>query len=185
MDVFPRLAVVLLMTPGLVFAQPRHSPYVGQEQRQIKALSDAELQALLDGRGLGLAKAAELNHYPGPMHVLELATQLHLSEAQRTATQQIYDRMRAEAVRLGQQIVAQERELDRLFADHNAAGPKLQAVVREIARLQGELRLVHLQAHVDMKALLSPEQVATYDALRGYGTPAHPSAPLQHRHGRQ
>lgn len=185
MYIFPWLAVVLSMTPGLVFAQHRHSPYVGQEQRQIKALSDGELQALLDGRGMGVARAAELNHHPGPMHVLELAHQLHLSEAQRTATQQIYDRMRAEAVRLGQQIIAQERELDRLFSDHDAAGPKLQAVVREIARLQGELRLVHLQAHVDMKALLSPEQVATYDALRGYGTSAHPSAPPQHWHGRQ
>jgi Spy/CpxP family protein refolding chaperone len=175
---------MLLILPALALTQHSHAPYAGQEQRQIKALSEAEVQALLDGRGMGLARAVELNHYPGPMHVLELASQLHLSEDQRTATQQIYDRMRAEAVRLGQQIVAQEGELDRLFATNDTAGAKLQAVVQEIARLQGELRLVHLQAHIDMQALLSPEQIATYDALRGYGAHDQPSAPPQHRHGR-
>src|SRR5690606_32238709 len=108
---------------------------------------------------------------------------LQLSETQPRATQQIYDRMHAEAVRLGQQVVAQERELDRLFADYDTAGPKLQAVVREIARLQGELRLVHLQAHVDMTPLLSPEQIAAYDALRGYGARSHRAAQPQHLYG--
>src|SRR5262245_46650234 len=42
------------------------SPYAGQEQRAIKALSDEEIRDLLEARGMGLAKAAELNPYPGP-----------------------------------------------------------------------------------------------------------------------
>ena len=178
------LFVALLITGGFGSAQPSRSPYTGQEQQEIKALSDAEIQALLNGRGMGLAKAAELHHHPGPMHVLESAAPLHLSESQRTATQQIYDRMHAEAVRLGQLIIAQEQELDRLFAHRDTAGSKLPDVVREIARLQGELRLVHLQAHVDMQAVLAPEQIATYDALRGYGANAQPSGPAKHQHGR-
>jgi hypothetical protein len=169
MDARVWLCALLLASPGLASAQHQHAPYAGQEHRQIKALSEAEVQALLQGRGMGLAKAAELNHYPGPLHVLELAAALQLSEAQRTAVQQIYDRMHAEAVRLGQLIIAQEQALDRLFARDAAAGPPLPSTVGEIARLQGELRLVHLQAHVETRALLAPEQVATYDALRGYG----------------
>lgn len=184
MDTLAWLLVALSMTWGLASAQPSHSPYAGQEHQAIKALSEAEIEALRQGRGMGLAKAAELNHYPGPMHVLELADSLQLSEVQRTATQQIYARMHAEAVRLGPLIVAQEQALDRLFAHQQTVGSKLQEVVREIARLQGELRLVHLQAHVDMQAVLAPEQIATYDALRGYGAHSHPSGPATPHHGR-
>ncbi len=33
---------------------------------------------------MGLALAAELNGYPGPAHVIELADSLELTEAQRT-----------------------------------------------------------------------------------------------------
>ena len=54
-------------------AEEKPSPYAGQQARQVKALSKAEIEGLLAGRGLGYAKAAELNHYPGPRHVLDLA----------------------------------------------------------------------------------------------------------------
>jgi hypothetical protein len=40
------------------------SPYVGQEFREIKALSPQEISDYLSGKGMGLAKAAELNGYP-------------------------------------------------------------------------------------------------------------------------
>jgi Spy/CpxP family protein refolding chaperone len=177
------LFAVLLLTAGSASAQHRHSPSAGQEQQEIKALSAAEIQALLDGRGMGLAKAAELNHHPGPLHVLELAAPLHLSDAQRQAVQQVYDRMRAEAVRLGHLIVAQEQALDRLFTNADVASNTLQDVVRDIARLQGELRLVHLQAHVDTKVLLAPEQRVRYDALRGYAAQEHQATPVTPQHG--
>jgi len=42
---------------------------------------------------MGLAKAAELNHYPGPRHVLDLASELKLSEEQRLRIEQIYNTM--------------------------------------------------------------------------------------------
>ena len=45
----------------------------------IKSLSQDEQSALLAGRGMGLARPAELNGYPGPTHVLELAAQLDLN----------------------------------------------------------------------------------------------------------
>jgi hypothetical protein len=52
------------------------SPYAGQERHDIKSLSPQEVTALLAGQGAGFAKAAELNGYPGPAHVIELADQL-------------------------------------------------------------------------------------------------------------
>jgi Spy/CpxP family protein refolding chaperone len=174
------MIVALMALPGLAPAQHSHAPYIGQEARQIKALSEDDLQTLLDGRGMGLAKAAELNHYPGPLHVLELAAPLHLSDAQRAETQRIYDQMRQEARRLGQLIVAKEQELDRLFATQEVNAASLHVVGSEIGRLQGDLRLVHLQAHLDMKRLLSPEQISAYDELRGYRLDGQTEASPRH-----
>ena len=36
----------------------------------IRGLSEQEIDDLTNGRGMGLARAAELNGYPGPLHVL-------------------------------------------------------------------------------------------------------------------
>ena len=81
----------LLIGAGSVFGQHMHqpahnaSPYAGQQTREIKALSSTQTADLLAGKGMELAKAAELNGYPGPMHTLELATQLELSTEQKQA----------------------------------------------------------------------------------------------------
>jgi Spy/CpxP family protein refolding chaperone len=178
------VCVVLMLVPTLSPAQSGHSPYTSQEARAIKALSDDEIQALLNGQGMGLAKAAELNHYPGPRHVLDMASQLGLSETQRTEVQRIYDRMHHEAIRLGNLLIAKESELDRLFANKEIDAPTLQRVAQAIAQLQGELRITHLQAHLDMKHILSSDQVAQYDVLRGYRASGQADAPSTHQHGK-
>jgi hypothetical protein len=75
------VAVFILTAP--VFADAPPTPYAGQQTRAIKALSDDDIASLLKGEGMGMAKAAELNGYPGPIHVLALAPQLKLTEPQR------------------------------------------------------------------------------------------------------
>lgn len=156
------------------FAQAHtHTPYAGQQDRPIKALSPDEVEGYRSGAGMGLAKAAELNHYPGPRHVLDLADRLGLTADQRTRTQAVYDAMHAEAVRLGRQIVAEEAALDTLFAAGTADADRVRARTAEIGTLQGALRFVHLRAHLQMKEILTPEQVRRYDHLRGYGDAGH------------
>ena len=59
-----------------------HSSYAGQQQRSIKSLSDDDIVELQRGGGWGLAKAAELNGVPGPLHLLELKDKIPLSEDQ-------------------------------------------------------------------------------------------------------
>jgi Spy/CpxP family protein refolding chaperone len=170
---------VLLLVSAASYAQ---TPYAGQENREIKALSAEEIAAYLKGEGMGLAKAAELNQFPGPKHVLELATQLQLSEKQVAETKKVFDVMRAEATRLGKLVVDKERELDLLFAQKRIDRKKLRAVVNEIAHLQARLRAAHLQAHLDVRQLLSSAQIEKYVELRGYknGAEHHPS---KHRGG--
>lgn len=158
---------VFLISSTLALAQSDQRPYAGRERSAIHPLSAQEAQELLTGQSMGLADVAERHHYPGPKPVLDLASQLHLSEMQRAATQKIYDHMHAEAVRLGRLVVDKERELDHLLAKDDVDSTTLDRMIREIAKLRGELRVVHLQAHVETTQLLSPEQIKKYGELRG------------------
>jgi len=163
------LTVVLVLAASNVFAN-QAAPYAGQEQRTIKALSADEIQSYLNGKGAGLAKAAELNHYPGPAHVLELADKLELSAQQKARTEAIFKAMQADAIRWGQALVDKEQELDRRFASAAITPQELRSLLEQIGKLQAEVRRAHLQAHLQQRAVLSVEQVAKYDSLRGYGS---------------
>ena len=145
-----------------------HSPYAGQQSREIKALSDAEVKDLLAGAGMGMAKAAELNRHPGPMHALELADRLALTPGQREALASLMDRHKAGARRLGERVVALERELDALFAHGKATPDEVQRLGVAIGEAQGRLRAEHLVTHVETTRLLTPGQVERYVQARGY-----------------
>jgi Spy/CpxP family protein refolding chaperone len=135
----------------------------------VKTLPPEEQAALAEGGGAGMAKPAELNGYPGPKHVLELAEQLALTAAQRGRAEALFSAMQAQAVGLGAQVLGKEAALDRAFAERRAEPAAVEALVREIATLRGELRLVHLRTHFEMAGLLDPGQTQTYLRLRGHG----------------
>lgn len=146
----------------------QNSPYSGEEKRAIKAISDDDIKNYLEGNGMGFAKAAELNGFPGPKHILENESNLGLSAEQKKAVQDSFDKMQRQAIELGGQIVENEKQLDALFGKSEITNETLQTETRKIAELQGSLRNVHLQAHLEMKKILSPEQVEKYNRLRGY-----------------
>lgn len=147
---------------------PQAGPYAGLEQRPIKALSDQQIADLRAGRGMALALAAELNSYPGPLHVLELADALALGPDQRARTQALHDEMKAETVLIGEKIIAEEAMLDRLFSDGSITPTELASATARIGAAQGDLRAAHLRYHLMMKGLLSPDQIRRYDEQRGY-----------------
>lgn len=161
-----------ILISSLSFSVSVHaqSPYAGQESRQIKALSRQQVRDYLDGKGMGYAKAAELNHYPGPRHVLDLAKELGLTQEQKARTQLLFDSMKARAVDLGKQLVEKEKELDRQFSNASISDSELNRLVSDIGALQARIRYVHLSAHLNQKELLSKEQIQRYDQLRGYGS---------------
>lgn len=159
------LALIGLAALG---ADPATSPYAGLESRDIKALSDGEMDSLRSGQGMGFGLAAELNAFPGPKHVLDLAQPLELNEKQLRQTAAVFDRMHADAVRLGQDVIEGEQELERLFASGTTDRESLRDTVLRVGQLRAALRYVHLAAHVDMREILTAEQVRRYDALRGY-----------------
>jgi Spy/CpxP family protein refolding chaperone len=173
-------ALVAVLVGAAPAAWPQtHQPYAGLQARPVKALSDQQIADLRAGRGMGLALAAELNGYPGPLHVLELATPLGLSDDQRAKVTALFDAMKQEAVALGERLIAAETALDRQFADKTVTPSGLGEATRDIASLQGDLRLAHLKYHLATLELLTPEQAAHYSRLRGYGGSQH--APGHHR----
>jgi len=145
--------------------QSHHSSETGNE---IKALTSEQINSHLNGEGMGLAKTAELNHFPGPKHVLDLAKELNLSQSQIDSTEKIFGMMKGKAVYLGKIIIEKEKQLDQLFNSGNADEESVRNIVTEIAQHQGELRFTHLNAHIQQKEILTSDQISVYDKLRGY-----------------
>ena len=162
------LILLIAVVAGAAHAQ--HQPYAGEHSRELKALSPEEVKQYLAGAGMGYAKPAELNRFPGPMHALELADKLGLSAEQRAQTQRLMEAHKAEARAIGAKLVDAERELDALFVGGKVGAAALAEAVRKATALEGEYRLSHLETHRRMRALLTEEQVAHYDRLRGYAT---------------
>jgi Spy/CpxP family protein refolding chaperone len=156
----------LVFASGNSFAQ--HQPYGGMQHRQIKAFSDEQLGDLRAGRGMGLALPAELNGYPGPLHVIQLANELGLTPDQRARIARLYEKMKTEAIRVGAQLIAREATLDRLFADRKITTANLADATAKIGQTQAHLRATHLRYHILTVAVLTPHQVDQYSQLRGY-----------------
>lgn len=128
-----------------------------------------EVDDLLNGRGAGFARTAELNGYAGPRHVLDMGDHLTLSAEQRTRIEAIFAAMDTDAKRLGAEIVDRERALAAAFAQHLVSSETLAARVDTLGTLYARLRARHLAAHVETTALLTPEQIGRYNDMRGYG----------------
>lgn len=167
-------------------AQHPQPPYADRTDRAIKALAPEEVEGLLAGRGLGFAQPAELNGWPGPKHVLELAAHLGIDEATRARIETIRAAMEAEAKAAGAELVEAERALDLAFAKGSAGGSfeaEVGALVARAAELRGQVRMAHLRAHLATRPLLTAEQIARYEAMRsGSG---HHHAAAQHGGGHQ
>src|SRR4051794_1577344 len=149
------IPAVLILTATAASAQ---TPYAGMQARPIKALSEQQVADLGAGRGMGLALAAELNGYPGPSHVLELADRLELSPDQRARIKTLFDSMKAEALPLGSKLIEQEADLDKQFATRTVTPESLKASTAAAAITQGELRETHLKYHLSTVEVLSPGQ---------------------------
>jgi hypothetical protein len=167
-----RLALTLcaMTFPMAVTAQTQgHSPSAGLESREIKSLSDADLEDLRLGRGWGLALAAELNGVPGPSHLLELQAELGLDAGQVAAIEDIFAAMQAEAQEAGERFIAAEAAIEAAFRDGDMTPDALRALIDTSAAARAELRFIHLSRHLETPPLLTVDQIARYNDLRGYG----------------
>ena len=160
--------VIFSFISGSLTAKENASPYAGQEERMIKALSLKEIDGLLNGKGMGMAKAAELNHYPGPKHVLELVSELGLSDEQQNETKLLFKDMKKLSMKLGKKIIEKESYLEARFRAGNIDNNELKTILVEVGKLRASLRYAHLSTHLKQKTILNKKQIKHYDMLRGY-----------------
>jgi hypothetical protein len=138
-----RVIWIALLAAAPALATDQAQPYKGQATRAIKSLSAEEVEQYLAGAGMGNAKAAELNRYPGQMHALELADQLGLTPEQRAAMASLMKTHKAEARQLGAEVVRLERELDALFAERRATPEMVDEKLAEVAAAHARYRGSH------------------------------------------
>lgn len=124
---------------------------------------------LLNAEGMGQAKYAEMNGYPGPKHVLDLAEKLKLTEEQKASVQAFYREMSTRAKEVGKQIIQIEQELNSAFAQGLVAEKSVRSDCEDLGRLRGKLRAIHLVAHLKTKEVLGASQIAMYKKLRSEG----------------
>ena len=94
---------------------------------------------------------------------------MELTPDQVTAVREIYQTMRNQAITAGNELIRHEQDLD----DHFKSGSITDEVLREklklIAQARLRLRYIHLSAHLRTPPILTSEQIARYNELRGYG----------------
>ena len=161
-------AAVLATAGAWGAANPPHAPYAGQESREIKALDPAFVEGLEAGAGLGFAKSAELNGYPGPAHLIELADQIPLDADQLSAIVGIRDAMRSEAIVAGRALLQSERALEGAFRQGGVSAESLDVLTSNAGAARAAVRAAHLRAHISATAILSARQIKRYQVLRGY-----------------
>ena len=171
-----KLLVTTVLIVVLTCSAMSQQPYAGLQNRSIKTLSDQQIADLNDGRGMGLALAAELNGYPGPIHAIELAEQLRLSPDQVDKLKSLFEAMKAETIPLGATLISEERSLNEDFANRTVTLWSLKGTTERIGTTQAALRVAHLKYHLSTVEILTADQMTRYNELRGYssgGMPAH------------
>ncbi len=177
---------LVAMSGGAVMAQSHgaghggHQPYAGLEGRAIKSLSNEDIAQLRAGKGWGLALPAELNGKPGPAHLLELKGKVGLSPEQVGVVEALFAEMQSEAIAAGERFIEAEAALSEAFEGDDLDEAALRALLDESAKARADLRYVHLRQHLATVEILSPEQIATYNRLRGYTSEPCDAVPEGH-----
>src|SRR5206468_551320 len=133
------------LTAGTTATRAQHAHGgAGAQGHQVAQTCASEFEKVVgEGRGFGLAFAADQNGYPGPMHVL--------SPGSRPK---------------GARLLDAEARLRRLFAERVADAPAVRAAVAEVERARTEVRLVHLLTHLTTRNLLTEDQRRIYHEAR-------------------
>src|SRR5205809_1053100 len=168
------VAVTLAAAAAIAWAQHGHGS-MGAEGHQVAQACATEFEKVVsDGRGFGLAFAADQNGYPGPIHVLELRDRLKLTADQAAKMQELMHTMFAESRPKGARLLEAEAKLRRLFADRTADEAAVRAAVAEVERVRSEVRLAHLLTHLKTRDLLTEEQRRIYHEARWGALPPAP-----------
>ena len=121
----------------------------------LSALSKEDLKGLRRGHGTpfgDMAKAAELNGFPGPRHVLDLKRN-GLTSKQVSEIEEIYRKMNLLYIKVGAELVA-KAFMDREFKEKRVNSKSLKKMIQSSAVKYSELRYIQLVAHLETAKIL-------------------------------
>jgi hypothetical protein len=164
------LAAAMLLLPaqalcGVDQAPSGHTQHAAATAASHHACLEEERASIERGEGFGMAMAADRNGYPGPRHVLDLASELHLTSEQRAATQKVFDAMHAKALERGKELFEAQARLDQMFRDARPEADLREQAFR-VDSVHAELRWIHLSAHLATQKILTADQIVLYQRLR-------------------
>jgi Spy/CpxP family protein refolding chaperone len=164
------LLAIVAVVPSTAAAQHaghQHMPGVPSDGHlRAQACLDEFDAVVSDGRGFGMAFAADQQGYPGPMHVLELKDQLALTAEQEARVRAVLHAMFAESRPKSARLLDAEKRLRALFAGGGADEAAVRAATTEVERARADVRLVHLLAHLKTRELLTDAQRRAYHEAR-------------------
>ena len=158
------------LTATWALAQHDHtmSPYAHTQSAEVATLTPDEVRELRNGEGMGLARPAELNSFPGPRHLLDLKADLDLTREQIARIEAIHAEMKTGAIAKGEAILQAELHLANLFATGRPTAAETTRMTEHLGIMRGQLQAIHLLAHIKSTRELTAEQIERYDRLRGY-----------------
>ena len=159
---------VLTATWALAQHDHRMSPYAHTQSAEFATLTPDEVRELRNGDGMGLARAAELNSFPGPRHLLDLKAALDLTWEQIARIEAIHAKMKTSAIAKGEAILQAESHLANLFATGRPTAAETTRMTEHLGIMRGQLQAIHLLAHIESTRELTAKQIERYDRLRGY-----------------
>src|SRR5881296_4317579 len=136
------LLLWLALVPVTVSAQHaahQHTPGAPSEGHlKAQACLDEFDAVVRDGRGFGLAFAADQHGYPGPMHVLELKDRLGLTPEQEARVRALMHAMFAESRPKSARLLDAEARLRALFTSDRADESSVRAATAEVEHARAE-----------------------------------------------
>jgi len=161
-----RILTVLLGCAALVAAAPATRPQqTGSAMQHHHSCLEEERASIERGEGFGMAMAADMAGYPGPRHVLDMASELGLTADQKTGVEKIFAAMHEKAVTRGKELFEAQARLEQMFRDGRPEADLREQSFR-VDSIHAELRWVHLSAHLAAQKILTAEQIAKYTRLR-------------------
>jgi Spy/CpxP family protein refolding chaperone len=167
------LAVTMLSTLATTAGaqHPGHGAHQGHTgggdgHRAAQTCATEFDQVVAEGRGFGMAFAADQNGYPGPLHIIELRERLALTPDQVAKAEALMRAMFDESRPKSARLLSAEARLRRLFADGAANEAAVRTVVAEVERARSDVRLVHLLTHLRARDVLTESQRRLYHDMR-------------------
>lgn len=158
------LGLLAMVCSQLLFAQDSL-----QQVSPLKFISSQNYQYYKNGGNSDLYLIAEVNNYPSPGSVLQLAKELSLTTDQKHQVNMIHIELNRKVKEMGGFLIKEQTKLNQLFETRKIDEGSLIYYTNKIGALEGELRNAYLRAHLRTSTLLSAQQLKKYQDINNKG----------------